>query len=120
MRPRLLLVEDDPDVRLLVEHVLVDAGYEVDTAATASGGAELLRQRRYDLVLTDGRLPDGTGMQIADIAAGQGMKAIIMTGYAFTMPAEEKERYEILLKPLRPTEIIAAIERALSVGGLRN
>jgi DNA-binding response OmpR family regulator len=47
--PRILLVEDDPDVRLLVEHVLLDAGYAVDATASVEGGQSLLDCRRYDL-----------------------------------------------------------------------
>jgi len=120
MRPRLLLVEDDPDVRFIVAHVLLDAGYSVDVTETVNGGAEILRRRSYDLVLADERLPDGSGTQIADIATELGIKALIMTGYAFTMPADAKERYEILLKPLRPTEIIQAVERALSPATFRD
>ncbi len=120
MRSRLLLVEDDPDVRLNVEHVLLTAGYNVDAAGTMRRGIELLRAGRYDLVLTDERLPDGTGTEIADAASELGIKALIMTGYAFTMSGAAKDRYEILLKPLRPVEIVAAVDRALSIDRLRD
>ena len=110
---RILLVEDDVDVRLMIEHVLLGEGYQVDTTGTASGGRELLRCCSYDLVVADGRLPDGTGMDIADTAMQRGTKTLIMTGYAFTLPLDTCDRYEILLKPMRPTEILRAVERAL-------
>ena len=112
--PRILLVDDEPDVRLVLEHVLIDAGYEVDTTGTASGGRDLLRCRSYDLVVADGKLPDGTGMEIADMAIDGGGKALLITGYAFTLPRDSRDRYEILLKPLRPIEIVRAVERALA------
>lgn len=67
--PRILLVEDDADVRLILEHVLLDERYEVDTTATVSGGKELLGRRSYDLVLADGKLPDSAGMDVADAAS---------------------------------------------------
>jgi hypothetical protein len=38
----------------------------------------------------------------------------VMTGYAFTLPVGTTDRYELLLKPLRPVEITTAVERALS------
>jgi Response regulator receiver domain len=65
---RILLVEDDPDVLLVFEEVLIDAGYEVDTAATFREADNLLGLGEYDLLLSDGRLPDGNG---AFVAAGK-------------------------------------------------
>lgn len=110
---RILLVEDDLDARFVIEHVLVDAGHKVDTTGTMTGGAELIRCRQYDLVLADGKLPDGTGMDVCDAAAEKGVKCIIITGYAFSLKVDAADRYEILLKPLRPAEIVAAVDRAL-------
>lgn len=111
--PRILLVEDDPDVRFLIEHVLIDTGHEVDATGTMNGGTELIRCRSYDLVLADGKLPDGIGPDVCDAAAEKGIKCFIITGYAFSLPAGAAERYDILLKPLRPAEITGAVERAL-------
>ena len=69
---RILLVEDEYNVRVLLEHVLIDAGYEVDSAATVAEAKSLLDSVRYDLLLADGRLPDGTGMTLADQAEESG------------------------------------------------
>jgi DNA-binding NtrC family response regulator len=114
---RILLVEDDPDLRLLLEHVLLGAGYEVDTAATVEAAFGHLDGPRYDLVLADGRLEDGTGMMIAERAGEAGMKALIITGYAFDLPREQLGRYEYLLKQVRPSELLEAIERMLFPAG---
>lgn len=111
--PRILLVEDERDVRLIPEHILIDAGYAVDTADTASGAKDLLDSGSYDVLLADVRLPDGTGMEVADAASEKGIKAIIITGYAFTLPEGVADRYDALLKPLRPIEITTVIERVL-------
>jgi DNA-binding response OmpR family regulator len=110
---RILLVEDDPDVQPLMEHILLDAGYEVDVTGTMHSGGELLGSRSYDLVIADGRLPDGNGMAVADKAREGGVKVLIVTGYALSLPVELIDRYEILLKPLRPHELIDAVKRAL-------
>jgi len=96
-----------------MEHVLIDAGHQVDPAATMASGRERLRFGSHDLVLADAKLPDGTGMELCDHAAEFGIKCIIITGYAFTLPAGIADRYDVLLKPLRPAELIGAIERAL-------
>src|SRR5690348_11583359 len=110
---RILLVEDETDVRLVIEHVLIDAGHEIDTTGTMSGGLELLRCRTYDLVIADARLPDGTGIDVADRASERGIKSLVMTGYAFSLAATASAGHEVLLKPLRPREITEAVERAL-------
>src|SRR5438874_5856943 len=73
----------------------------------------LIRTRRYDLVIADGKLPDGTGLDVADHAIEIGTKAIIITGYAFSLPVGTHDHYEILLKPLRPIEITTAVAQAL-------
>ncbi len=109
---RILLVEDDTELRLLLEHVLLGAGYAVDSAALVETARDLL-PGGYDLVLADGRLPDGTGMMVAQRAQALGIRALIITGYAFELPKEELARYEFLLKPVRPSELLDAVARVL-------
>src|SRR5262249_15238557 len=116
--PRILFVEDDKDVRLLVEHVLLRERYEVDAAATLAAGHFLLAHNRFDLVLTDAALPDGTGTQLADEAKRRGIPVIIMTAYAFRF-GDELLRFEVLLKPVRPAELLQALGRSLGVASPR-
>jgi DNA-binding NtrC family response regulator len=115
---RILLVEDDADVRAVFEHVLLDAGYEVDVAETILGGEMLLSSRGYSLVLTDGRLPDGVGTMLADQATAKGIPTIIVSGYAFNLreddPGVDLSKYNLLLKPVRPHELIREIKKVLS------
>ena len=111
---RILLVEDDADVLLLLEHTLRAAGYEIDSVTTVVAALSLLRRHSYDLVLADGELGDGTGMKVADAAVKKGAKALIVTGYAFRLPREELMRHPYLLKPVRPAELLAEIARVLN------
>jgi DNA-binding NtrC family response regulator len=113
---RILLVEDDHNVRVLLEHVLIDGGYEVDSTTTVAEAKSLLDSVSYDLLLADGRLPDGTGMALAEFAQASGVKTLIITGYAFQLASQDLGRYEFLMKPVRPAELLQAIERALGGG----
>ncbi|HEX3954408.1 MAG TPA: response regulator [Stellaceae bacterium] len=113
----ILLVEDDAELRLLLEHVLLGAGYRVDTTATVASARALLGYHNYDLVLADGRLEDGTGMMVAERAVDAGVRALIITGYAFDLPKEELGRFDFLLKPLKPSELLDAVERLLESAG---
>jgi two-component system response regulator HydG len=108
---RILLVEDDVELGRLMEHVLLSARYEVDRAESVAGACSRLRDRAYDLVITDARLPDGNGMEVADRARERRAKALIVTGYGFSYP--ELHRYEVLLKPVRPSELVTEIHRLL-------
>ena len=111
---RILLVEDDKDVRLLVEHVLFRERYDVDPVATLQAGRILLQRNPYDLVLTDAALPDGTGIDLAVQAERRGIPVIIMTAYAFRF-GDDLLRFEVLLKPVRPAELLQVIGRSLGL-----
>jgi DNA-binding NtrC family response regulator len=113
---RILLVEDDPEVLLVFEQVLRDEAYEVDTSLTFSGGRDHLELRRYDLLITDGRLPDGTGIGLADIAHEKNIPALIVTGYPFGLrdgTHPDLVGYEVLRKPIRPRALLEAVARTL-------
>jgi DNA-binding NtrC family response regulator len=102
-----------PNVRLLIEDVLQDAGYAVESADTVAGAQSLLDAGNYDLLLTDGRLPDGNGFSIATKAATKGVKVLIYTGYSYEYSEEDRTRFIILMKPLRLARLLQSIQSAL-------
>jgi len=110
---RILLVEDDPDVGPLLEHALLHAGFRVHWVSSLAEAQALLSERAYELVLTDVILPDGNGLNIADTANERGIKSLVITGYAFQFPKERLAQHDVLLKPVRPSELVEAIERKL-------
>src|SRR5436190_24357514 len=112
--PRILLVEDDADVRVLNGARAHQRGYDVDPAPTIAAARTLIGRKRYDLVLADGVLPDGSGIQIAEEAERRGIPAIIVTAYAFRFPKRELARYALLLKPVRPDELLQAVKQVLA------
>lgn len=63
-RPRILHVDDDPDVRLMISASLRDFGYFVATAGTNAEALELAKQFKFDLSILDVRLPDGSGVEL--------------------------------------------------------
>lgn len=104
---RILLVEDDSNVLLLLEHVLRDDGHDVDLAVTVQQAQSRLRQHRYDLVVADGKLPDGTGMQIGDAANTAGVRVLIVTGFAFHAPERGAAALRLSLETAPPRRIAA-------------
>jgi DNA-binding response OmpR family regulator len=110
---RILLVEDDPDIHQLLAHVLIDEGYAVDVATTAAKAWQCLDAQSYALVIADWRLPDGDGTVIAEAAADLGAKTFVMSGYLFSMPGGRSERHDTLMKPIRPRELVMAVEHSI-------
>jgi CheY-like chemotaxis protein len=83
--PHILLVEDEDFLRELVMEILIDAGFDVVEASDGNAGIEALRSdRRIDMLLSDIKLPDIDGYQVAEAgnALRPGLKVILMTGYA--------------------------------------
>jgi PAS domain S-box-containing protein len=83
-----LVIDDEPTVRMLVTEVLEDLGYIIIEAKDAAGGLRVLQSNaRIDLLITDVGLPGGmNGRQLADAAREQrpGLKVLFITGYAET------------------------------------
>ena len=67
---RVLVVDDEPDIRELLELTLVKMGLGVDTAGSVAEARETLKETRFDLCLTDMRLPDGDGLELVRHIAG--------------------------------------------------
>lgn len=106
---RLLLIENEFEIRAMMTEVLVNAGYEVDTAETVSMGSAMIGRGEYDLVITEDCLPDGQGVRIAKRARDTDTPALIMTAYLFERAIE----WPVLHKPFRARELIAAAQAAI-------
>lgn len=79
---RILLVDDDPDTRETLRDLLVESGYEVQVADTRATAVAKFGEGRFDLLITDIGLPDGTGLDLlADLKARSPVRAIALSGY---------------------------------------
>ena len=78
---QILVVDDEPDLRTLYELTLVREGYHVDTVGTLTDGWQQLLERRFDVVITDMRLPDGMGLELLQRMQAQqrAERCIVMT-----------------------------------------
>ena len=111
---RILLVDDDVEVRPLLEHILLDNGYEVVTAESGATATRLLDAQPFDLVLCDVNLADGSGLTVADRAIAAGVKALVVTGYGMSLEPGSLAPCVYLPKPFRVIELLDGIERCLA------
>ena len=108
---RILVVDDEPVIRLFLQELFEDEGYEVVTAETIASGLAALRAGGLNLVVTDKNLPDGTGFEIVHAAKEQDppCEAIIITGYASldsAVMALQIGAYDYVLKPIEDVDLL--------------
>jgi two-component system OmpR family response regulator len=116
---RILLVDDDRDVRSLNAEVLVRAGYHVDTAENGVSGWKALQANRYDALITDNTMPGVTGLDLIKQlrSADMTLSVILASG---TVPAEELNRCPwlevsaLLPKPYSIAELLRTVDQVLS------
>jgi PAS domain S-box-containing protein len=111
----ILLVEDHKDTARVLGRILKNAGYEVSHAESVAGARELATTRRFDLVISDVGLPDGSGLDLMrGLQEKQGLTGIALSGFgtdddvAASMAAGFAEH---LTKPVDWDRLKSAIER---------
>jgi two-component system cell cycle sensor histidine kinase/response regulator CckA len=112
----ILLLEDDPLVRGLLETILRRSGYDVTVTARPSEALAAAEGRRFDLLVTDMVMPEMMGDAIAAKlrVAQPDLRIILMSGYtAKTVAIELGSRDSFLHKPLLPVEVARAVREAL-------
>jgi two-component system response regulator PilR (NtrC family) len=118
----LLVVDDEPDLRTLYELTLLREGYDIETAGTVEEALLHLKDRVYSALITDMRLPDGTGLDLLRRLEEQGRreKAIVITAYGSAENAVEALKagaYDYLTKPVDLKQFRAVVASALGRGG---
>ncbi|MDX3929725.1 MAG: response regulator [Shinella sp.] len=116
---RILITEDEDSLRLFVARALRLDGHEIVEAADGAAGFEALAEGRFDLLLSDIRMPGMDGIELAHKASSAfpDMKILLMTGYA-----EQRERaddlatkiVDVVSKPFTLPDIRTAVAQALA------
>ena len=118
----LLVVDDEPDLRTLYELTLLREGYDVEPPARSQEALLHLKDRTYSAVITDMRLPDGTGLDLLRWLeeTGRREKAIVITAYGSAENAVEALKagaYDYLTKPVDLKQFRGVVASALGRGG---
>jgi len=123
MKARILVVDDDPQIRDLLTTFLKRDGYEIETADSARSAMTCLSSGEYDIVLTDKNMPDGS----SDVEAGMlvlkyvkdhapATEVIMITGFATIETAIEAMKmgaFDYIMKPVPMDELRRKIERIM-------
>ncbi len=116
----LLIVDDEPHVRHMLDYKLVRAGFSVITASNGVDALRLAREHRPDLVVTDLQMPGGDGLSLClklneqpDTAT---IPVIMLTARGYKVPPSDLVRTNIrsmIPKPFSPRELLAQVQELL-------
>jgi two-component system response regulator PilR (NtrC family) len=117
-KPRVLIVDDEPSMREMLRIVLRRDGYDVTVAANGTQAIDILKRERIDLLLSDIRMPDVSGVDVLRVAreANRDLVAFMMTAFASTDTAIEAMRLgatDYFTKPFSMDEMRLKVRQQL-------
>jgi len=116
--PSILVIEDKDSMREMLSKTLEAEGYEVETAPDGEGGVEKAKEKKYDVVLSDLKLPQMDGIQVLSALKelDTDVSVILMTAYGTIEKAVEAMKegaFDFLTKPFDTDHLSVLIKRAL-------
>lgn len=116
--PNILIVDDKDSMRTMLTETLIEEGHRVDSVENGGKALELVRNKSYDLVLTDLKMPDISGLQVlSQIKSIDSETAVIlMTAYGTiedAVTAMKNGAYDFITKPFDTEHLCVLINRAL-------
>ena len=116
-RPRILLIDDDPNVREILPHVLASFGYDCETAADGATGLVRFNAAGWDLALVDIVMPEMTGWGVVEAIRRRAPAMPIVLITALSEPAAVRRasdwRLPVVAKPFRSDTVRAAVAASL-------
>ncbi|MDN3688204.1 sigma-54-dependent transcriptional regulator [Cyclobacterium jeungdonense] len=115
---KILLIEDDLTYSKIIKNFLEKNGYEVSCSTKVTEGLQSLEKTKPNLVITDYRLPDGTGMEVLDQVTQHfpTTPVILITNYSDIRTAVKSMKmgaFEYITKPINPDELLLTVKQAL-------
>lgn len=116
---KILVIDDEDIVRTSCSRTLVPEGYEVSLARNGAEGLKMAAEDRFDLVLTDLKMPDMDGIEVLRSIKGKWpeTQVIIVTGYQTVDTAVKAIKlgaYDYIEKPFTPDALISAVAEAMA------
>jgi len=123
-RNRILVIDDEPSINDALRLVLTELGHHVDSAKNGAEAKELLKGSAYDLVFTDLRLPDASGIDLLALIKGDtpDTEVIVMTAHGsldIAIEAIKLGAFYYIEKPFTPHQVTALVERALQFESIK-
>ncbi len=116
--PRILVVDDDPNIGLMLTKALGRHGFQVDAATSADEAEEKSETTSYDAALVDLVMPGRDGKELADALRRRfpGLPIGLLTGYTHSplIPAFEKSGMAVFKKPILIQDLVEFLQREIT------
>lgn len=118
-RLEILLADDDPQMQLAVKATLSKHGHSVTVVSNGKSAAEAIAQNSYDLLISDQRMPEMTGLELLDFLQEQGsmIPAIMITAHGTitqAVDAMQRGAADFITKPFSGEELVRVVERVIT------
>jgi CheY-like chemotaxis protein/anti-sigma regulatory factor (Ser/Thr protein kinase) len=115
---RILVIEDEKNVRLLLRDILTDGGHEVEVVSDGSQGIEMYKKKEFDLVFSDLGMPGMSGWQVAEKIKGINgrVPVVLITGWDIELKESElKDKWVdlIIQKPFKTDQVLNVVQEGM-------
>ena len=120
----ILIVDDEAPQRAQIQGALIPAGYAVDAALSGNEAVARLKEKRYDLLISDLMMEGGTGFEVLEWINlnAPGLPVIVCSSYAKPenlRPFLAAHPHRIVRKPFRPDDLVEQVRELLGEAGAR-
>lgn len=118
MKPsRILYIDDELDLLDLAASFFEDESLPIETCSDFQEALNLIRKNKYDLIISDAKMPSGSGYELFSIIRSEGLfngKIILVTGNIAEYGDDEKYGYDLVVyKPIRFQELVGKVKEML-------
>ena len=115
---RILVIEDEEQVRTLLSAILIKAGHEIEIVSNGEQGIDLFEENEHDIVITDLGMPGMTGWQVAERikTINNKVPVVLITGWDITPEQLEMNRRGVDLiihKPFEIEQVLSTVEAGI-------
>jgi DNA-binding NtrC family response regulator len=122
---QILIIDDEAKMARLMASAIAASGRTIETETNSGGALKRVKRERFDIIITDLRMPDVSGMEILEAAMGHTPPPAVILCTAFAtaetaVEAMKKGAFDYLIKPVKIDELAVVVEKAALHLSLRN
>ncbi|MDX1779540.1 MAG: response regulator, partial [Thermodesulfobacteriota bacterium] len=115
---KILVIEDEDEVRQLLSDILISEGHEVEVASNGNEGIEVFKKNTFDLVFSDLGMPDMSGWEVADAIKriNSLVPVVLVTGWNVEIKDSERENGsvdKVIQKPFEVKQVLRTVQEVL-------